>query len=427
MDEDPFVPSDPTLRPRPGGGRRGLPEPTYPHVSAGVAAFEPIGEAARESLGVGLNPLVRAATPLLLLIGRLRGASSIDVAALRKLALAEIRSFEDGAGEAGLRNETVLAARYALCAGLDEAVLSTPSGAQSEWAQHPMLVALHREMWGGEKFFEMLERLLADPARHLDLIELHYLLVAHGFTGKYQMIARGHDQLTDLQRNVYQVIRTHRGDAPSELSVRWRGLEDRRNRLVRFVPWWVVAAAALAVVAGTFMLYYSWLQTQANPLQKQLAAVGTAYRPPPPPPPRDAPTLKRLLSDLAARGVLTVGENGGESVVTLSATDMFASASATVNPVHRPTLDRIADALNELPGTVMVIGHTDAQPIRSLMFRDNYHLSRQRAVDVANILRQRLNDPSRIVDERGAGSDRPLEPGNPGRNRRVEIIHRHES
>ena len=44
--------------------------------------------------------------------------------------------------------------------GLDEAVLSTPWGGQSEWAQHPLLVALHREAWGGEKFFEMLDRIL---------------------------------------------------------------------------------------------------------------------------------------------------------------------------------------------------------------------------------------------------------------------------
>ena len=44
---------------------------------------------------------------------------------------------------------------------LDEAVLSTPWGAQSEWAQHPLLVTLHREAWGGEKFFEMLRPDLA--------------------------------------------------------------------------------------------------------------------------------------------------------------------------------------------------------------------------------------------------------------------------
>ena len=124
----------------------------------------------------------------------------MDVAGLRRHALEEIRRFEDRARAAGVRNEIVLAARYALCAGLDEAVLSTPWGAQSEWAQHPLLVALHREAWGGEKFFEMLDRISADPARHIDLMELQYLVSRSGFTGKYQMLDRGHEQLADLQR-----------------------------------------------------------------------------------------------------------------------------------------------------------------------------------------------------------------------------------
>src|SRR5215204_3104552 len=102
-DDDPFLPSDRTRRPQPGRGRRGMPEPTYAHVPAGVTEFEPIPDAAREMLGFGLNPLVRAATPLLLVIGRVRGASSINVADLRSLAMAEIRSFEETAVEAGIR------------------------------------------------------------------------------------------------------------------------------------------------------------------------------------------------------------------------------------------------------------------------------------------------------------------------------------
>jgi type VI secretion system protein ImpK len=400
-------------------------EPAYAQVPSGVTEFEPIPDAAREMLGFGLNSLVRAATPLLLIIGRVRGASSMDVADLRRQALDEISRFEEGAAEAGIGEKIVLAARYALCAALDEAVLSTPSGAQSEWAPHPMLVALHREAWGGEKFFEMLDRLLADPARHIDLIELQYLILALGFTGKYDRIARGREQLTDLQRNVYRTIRVQRGAAPEELSLRWRGLEDRRNRLVRYVPWWVVLAAGLAVIAGTFILYYSWLQQQSVPLQRRLEAIGT-IRPPAPPPPPEAQTLKKLLSDLIARDVLTVDENGGESVVTLRADNMFASARATVNPDHLPTLRRIADELNKLPGTVMVFGYTDAQPIKSTQFRDNYHLSRERANDVARILRERLNDPSRVTDVRGLGDSKQVDLQNRDRNRRVEIIHRYE-
>ena len=150
-------------------------------------------------------------------------------------------------------------------------VLSTPSGAQSEWSQHPLLVALHREAWGGEKFFEMLDRISADPSRHLDLLELQYLILALGFTGKYQMLDRGHEKLADLQAKVYRTIREQRGGATTDLSLRWRGLEDQRNRLIRYVPWWVVVSAALAVVAMTFAVYYSWLATQADPLHARLA------------------------------------------------------------------------------------------------------------------------------------------------------------
>lgn len=425
--DDPFLPSDRTQRPRPGAGRRGMPEPAIRRELAGGTEFEPLPATAREFLGLGLNPLVRAATPLLLLLGQLRGASSIDVASLRRLAMEEVHRFEESATIAGIRNEIVLAARYALCASLDEAVLSTPSGAQSEWAQHPMLVALHRESWGGEKFFEMLDRLLADPTRHIDLLELQYLLLALGFTGKYQMVAKGHEQLADLQRRVYRTIRNQRGATPPELSLRWRGLEDRRNRLVRYVPWWVVAVAGLVAVMAIFIFYYIRLQNQAEPLQATLAKVGTGYRPPSPAPPPEALTLKKLLREPEARGALTVAENGGESVVTLSGGDLFASGSATLNRAHESTLAQIADALNRLSGPVMVVGHTDDQPIRLLRFRDNYHLSRERAVDVARILSARLTDPSRLTDVRGVGPSQPLDPLNRERNRRVEIIHRHES
>ncbi len=98
--DDPFVPSDPTQRPRPGAGRRGSHESTISPRPAGVRPFEvePISAAERAWLGLGLNPLVQAASPLLLLIGRLRAAtSSTDVSGLRRHALEEIRRFEEQA------------------------------------------------------------------------------------------------------------------------------------------------------------------------------------------------------------------------------------------------------------------------------------------------------------------------------------------
>jgi type VI secretion system protein ImpK len=433
--DDPFLPSSLPSRPRPGAGRRGTPEPTAPFQrgATNLADFEPIPPSARAFLGLGLNPLVQAASPLLLLMGQLRTATSaMDLASLRRYALEEVRRFEQAASANGIRNEIVLAARYVLCAGLDEAVLSTPSGAQSEWSQHPLLVALHREAWGGEKFFEMLDRISADPGRHLDLLELQYLILALGFTGKYQMLDRGHEKLADLQRKVYRTIREQRGGATTDLSLRWRGLEDQRNRLIRYVPWWVVVSAALAVVAMTFAVYYTWLAKQADPLHARLAQIGIedfAVPPPPTPVPVKGPTLKQLLAPEEAAGLLTVTEDGVRSIVTIRGSDLFRSGSTEVNQSLQGTLDRIAAAINEVPGRVMVVGHTDDQPIRSLTYRDNNELSRERAVSVANVLQRTVRIPARIT-WRGVGSSQPLTPGSDpesrARNRRVEIIHLRE-
>ena len=429
--DDPFKPSDPTvMRPRPGAGRRGSDVAVPSRANApGTGYAEPISSAARERLGIGLNPLVQAASPLLLLAGQFRGTlSAPDVGGLRRHALDEIRRFEERARVSGVPNENVLAARYALCAGLDEAVLSTPWGAQSEWAQQPLLVTLHREAWGGEKFFEMLDRISQDATRHIDLMELQYLCLAFGFVGKYQVQERGHTRLAEVQQALYRNIRAHRGAPQAELSLRWRGLEDRRNPVIRYVPWWVVGAASLAILAITFAVYYARLGSAAAPVQAELARVGLEdFTAPQKTAPVEGPTLKQLLAPEEARGTLSVEEENGRTRVTLLAGNLFGSGSATANPQYEGTLQRVGEALGRVQGRVLVVGHTDDQPLRSLRYRDNFELSRERAVSVTRILQRAIDNPARL-EWTGVGSSEPryrpeFEPENRARNRRVEIIH----
>jgi type VI secretion system protein ImpK len=440
--DDPFKPSDATiLRPRPGAGRRGGAEPLYqpppppgsPRGGGGGAYSEPIPQSARELLGQGLNPLVRAASPLLLLAGQLRGSlSAPDVGDLRRHALDEIRRFEERARAAGVSREVTGAARYALCASLDEAVLSTPWGAQSEWAQQTLLVALHREAWGGEKFFEMLDRISQDPGQHIDLMELQYLCITLGFAGKYQVVDRGQARLADVQQDLYRKIRDHRGTPPSDLSLRWQGLQDRRNRLIRYVPWWVVGAAALAILALSFVTYYTLLGNRSSLVETKLAAVGLdEFAMPRPAPPPAGPTLKQLLAPEEAKGTMVVEENGGKTSVTLLATDLFASGSDTVNPAYAETLRRVAEAIDRVPGRVLVAGHTDDQALKSFRYPSNAELSRARALSVLNLLKPAIRDQSRL-ESTGFGDTQPKytpasTAANRARNRRVEIIHLRES
>lgn len=432
--DDPFAPKDATvIRPRAGGARRG-PADVGGAVRAAIGGRpEPASVTLPEMLGGGLNPLVQAASPLLLLAGQLRHtASATDVAGLRRQVLDEIRRFEDRARTAAVPNEVVLAARYALCATLDEAVLATPWGAQSEWAQQTLLVLLHREAYGGQKFFDMLDRVSADPARHIDLIELQYLCLAVGFAGKYAIADRGQAQLADIQQALYRRIRDHRGTPPEGLSLRWKGREDRRNPVIRYVPWWVFGAASLAALSLTFVVLYARLGQTSAPVHAALAQVGVEdFSSVPPLAPAGGPTLKQLLAGEEGRRTMSVEEEGGRTTVTLLAPDLFASGSAAVNPGVREALAQVAAAVRRVPGRVLVVGHTDDQPIRSLRYQDNFALSKARADSVATLLQQDVDVPARVRSN-GVGSAQPRyrpewEPQNRARNRRVEIVHISES
>jgi type VI secretion system protein ImpK len=384
-----------------------------------------------DSLGLGLSPLVRAATPLLILAHRLRFTLSVaDPDGLRRQSLEDLGRFEERARAAGIANETTVAARYVLCAALDEAVLATPWGAQSGWGENTLLVVLHREAWGGEKFFEMLDRISADVGRHIELMELQYYCMAFGFAGKYQLLERGTVRLAEIQTALYRKIRDFRGVAPPELSRHWQGVTDRRNPLVRYVPWWIVAATALALVAIAFVLCNSLLDRYAAPVQEALAKSGLEGFSDAVAAPITAatgPTLSTLLSEDINNRAVSVEEQGGRTLLTLVEPNLFASGSAIVNPDDLDTLRRVADALNQIPGRILIVGHTDDQPLRSLHYRDNFELSRERAVSVAKLLKVALRDPAR-VQWTGVGSSQPRykpesTPENRARNRRVEIIH----
>jgi type VI secretion system protein ImpK len=212
-----------------------------------------------------------------------------------------------------------------------------------------------------------------------------------------------------------------------DLALRWRGLEDRRNPLIRYVPWWVVGAAALAIVTITFVVAYARLGGAAEPLHVELAKVGLEDFTPRAAAPLAGPTLKQLLAADEQAGAITVEEDGGLTRVTVLGNDLFASGSASVNARYNTTLQHIAAAINKVPGRVLVRGHTDDQALTSLRYRDNFELSRERAVSVARVMQPTVQAAVRL-ETNGAGSSEPRykpesTPENRARNRRVEIIH----
>ena len=426
------------IRPTPGGRR--------PDVDV-VPATSPrpiiAPEPAPVSKGVGLNPLEAAAEPLLGLIMRLKNTSSHpNPEQLRRQMIEEIKAFTANARSAGLPEKTVFRARYVLCTTLDEVVLNTPWGRASEWSENSLLVTFHNETWGGEKFFELLDAIILDPRKNLDLLELMYLCLAFGFQGRYRLLDNGRSRLDEQRERTYNAIRTARGEFERDLSPHWRGSIEQQNPLIRYVPLWVVAAVAAALLLAAYAIFGWLLNSNSDPVFTALGDIrdetvamvrrnGVPVAPPPVKPQvksdltRVSQDLRTFLAPQIRQGQVEVIEAADRTTIRIQGDGLFDSASANIKSAYLPLLTQIGKELNTVQGKVLVTGHTDNLPIHTLQFPSNWHLSKARADSVVKLLAAVSNNPSRFISEGRADSE-PVAPNNTpqGRalNRRVDII-----
>jgi len=266
------------MKPRPGGGGRGGQRPTPQHAAGGAVPRHqpPVMDPSPASFetGKGLNPLVNCAGTLLAVFEKTRQSMAhSDVPGLHQRLVTEMRKFEAAVRGMGMQQEVVLAARYILCSALDEAVLNTPWGSESAWAQRTMLSMFHNETSGGEKFFLILDRMRQSPAENLDMLELFYVLLSLGFEGKYRLMSRGRDTVEQIRDDLFTTIRSYRGEYERELSTHWHGLGKVSKTLASYVPLWVVVVIVCALLFFGYSGVRYWLYETTNPVVDQLQAI----------------------------------------------------------------------------------------------------------------------------------------------------------
>ncbi len=388
-----------------------------------------------------MNPLEAAAAPLLGLITRLKHTSSHpDPERLRQRMIEEMKAFTANARNQGVHEKTVLRARYVLCTTLDEVVLNTPWGRASEWSESSLLITFHNETWGGEKFFELLDAILPDPRKNLHLLELMYLCLAFGFQGRYRLLENGRSRLDEQRERAYNAIRTARGEFERELSPHWRGASNQRNPLIRYVPLWVVAAVAAALLLIAYAIFNWLLNSASDPVLAALSGVrsdtvamvrrgGIAAAPSPIKPNANlaqvTQNLRAFLDPQIRQGQVAVVEEADRTTVRIRGDGLFDSGKAEVKSAFYALLQQIGSELNKVQGRVLVTGHSDNVPIRTLQFPSNWHLSKARADSVVQILAANNTNPSRFIGE-GRADTEPVAPNDSPRNqalnRRVDII-----
>ena len=396
------------------------------------------------------NPIVAAAAALLMLFGHLRlKIVSADPATLAAHVGRAIEEFERKIAKSGVPEQDVRIAVFALCETADDIIRNLPGFNDVAWKEHSMVWRFFDVESDGAEFFEALNACLADPETHCDLLELMHACLSFGFEGPFRGSGSLDSSPERIRADVFETISYFRVREDDEISPRWKGLPAMSALRPQRVPVWSVAAAATALLVGTFFALRTIITGEGDALAARLLALlprtPVVIERTGPLPSIEEPAveveqqvvqvkiatsqidrIRERLANQIGSGGLTVDMKGEFIVVGINNLLLFESGRADVKGEFDPLADSIAGALDPEPGPIRIVGHTDnVKPRASSAFKSNFDLSVARAQAVEKVIAPKFSEPTRITTE-GKGDDEPIAgndtPEGRARNRRVELL-----
>ncbi|RUU93768.1 type VI secretion system protein TssL [Mesorhizobium sp. M7A.F.Ca.MR.176.00.0.0] len=390
------------------------------------------------------NPILAAAAPLLMLFGQFRLiAIERQAEPLAEHVTEAIDRCDRALEKSGVAEEDARIAKFVLCEATDDLIGNLPWPQKDAWAQHSMLSQFFHVEPRGTGFFEALNKILASPEAHYDLLELMHACLSLGFEGQYRGLTREDSNLERVRRDVYETLRYFKARADADISPRWQGLASTMTQSSTRVPLWVVAAAASALVTAAFFALRVFITnegdatagellalTPSTPIAIERASVAPLAEPAKVVPPVATTTqIDRIRSALAKEvegGGLTIGTKGEFIVVEINNLLLFQSGRAEAKPEFQPIAADIAAALEPERGPIRIVGHTDnVKPRKSSPFKSNFDLSVARAKAVETLMAPKFSDASRLTVD-GKGEDEPIAdnatPEGRTKNRRVDVM-----
>ncbi len=138
-----------------------------------------------------------------------------------------------------------------------------------------------------------------------------------------------------------------------------------------------------------------------------------------------AKTFEAAFSGEIRDGLVKVERKDGAVIVKIGSGGAFPTGDATLTPLAVQIIDKIGEVAKSTGSQIVIGGHTDNVPIRTVKYRDNWDLSAARAVSVVReLVSSRGFDPAR-VEAQGFADTRPTAGNdsaeNRALNRRIEI------
>lgn len=377
---------------------------------------------------LGSNPLLESASTILSMVNQVRCTPThADTKVLKQAFNDRLNEYEASLRYAQINQASLDAAMFCLCCLIDETVLNTQWGGESEWGQESLLSMLHSQTSGGEYFFTLLDDHLCAPFQHAQLLELQYVCLSLGFVGKYKFEQVGQQKLEEYRQHVFSSLEQVNGEIEEGLAIQTYPVVEIKNEGEIGIPTWLVMSVFGALLLSLFLFSRYTINQHSDPVFNQIQSLAQWT------PAQETVSLideaellllQQRLNTEVERGLIRVEPMRDRVRFTIASHELFAPGSADIKASFIPILQKLSRALESTDGRILITGHTDSQPIITSRFPSNWHLSLARATAVADTMSVGTLLRGRLWPE-GRGESEPVQ-GNltqseRAQNRRVEI------
>lgn len=216
-----------------------------------------------------VNPLISAAQPLLLAAGLLSRAVAPDSPHQLQQTLFELmEQFDQSIADS--QPDMLDSARYALCALLDETLVSSSWGG-AVWPEHSLLGKYYEQDFAGEEFFPRLEKAGKQRDGNTWLLEFYHLCLSLGYSGRFHRRRQTDASIHQLRTQLGALILKLRERPSQPLSPPTSTLPTRK---LANIPLWLIAAVMAAVTVGVYQGLSWYLARSSDPLLQAIQAIG---------------------------------------------------------------------------------------------------------------------------------------------------------
>ncbi len=176
-----------------------------------------------------------------------------------------LATFERRAQRYSFAPDDIFNAKYAFCAMVDEAILSSRLSIRDTWERRPLQLTLFGDQLAGEHFFDKLEKARNGGAGRLQSLEVFHMCLLLGFQGKY--LLEGPEKLSYLTSQLGEQI-AHIKGKKNAFAPHWAIPDRVAHALKRELPVWVLTSV---FALGGLIAYLGMSQLLGSQTRNTLA------------------------------------------------------------------------------------------------------------------------------------------------------------